>query len=299
MFKRLKIKENWQLHIMLLPIVILLFIFAYIPMVGIIISFQNFIPTLGFLESPWVGLDNYRFLFSLNNFPEVLRNTLIISNAKIILGLLTSLVFAILLSETNFRLLRSAAQTFIFVVYFISWVVLGGIFVDIFSLNGIVNSFLGLFGIGPIFFLGHPIWFVVVIILTDVWKIYGFNMIIFYAAIVGLDVSMYESAAIDGASRFRMVWSITIPSILPVITVMGMLSLGHVLNAGFEQIFNMYNPTVFRTGDILDTFIFRVGIINGQFSLATAMGLFRSIFSLILILIGNWAARRFAGYRIF
>ena len=224
---------------------------------------------------------------------------MVISAGKIVLGLSMSLVFAILLSETNFRLLRGAAQTTIFVVHFISWVVLGGIFIDIFSLNGIVNNFLGFFGIESIFFLGNPYWFVVIIILTDVWRIYGYNMIIFYAAIVGVDTSLYESAALDGAGRLRMVWSITIPGILPIITVMGMLSLGQVLNAGFEQIFNMYNPTVFRTGDILDTFIFRIGIMNGQFSMATAVGLFRSVVSMALILIGNWAARRFAGYRIF
>jgi putative aldouronate transport system permease protein len=136
-------------------------------------------------------------------------------------------------------------------------------------------------------------------IITDVWKIYGYNMIIFYAAIVGVDMSLYESAALDGAGRMRMVWSITIPSILPIIAVMGLLSLGNVLNAGFEQIFNMYNPTVYRTGDILDTFIFRTGIMNGQFSLATAVGFFRSMISMLLIVIGNWAAKRFAGYQIF
>jgi len=284
---------------MLLPAVVLLFIFIYIPMVGLIISFQHFIPTMGFFGSPWVGLDNYRFLFSMREFPQVVRNTILIASSKIILGLLTSLFFAILLSETNFRALRSAVQTTIFVVYFISWVVLGGIFVDMFSLNGIINSFLGLFGAEPIFFLGDPFWFVIVIILTDVWKLYGYNMIIFYAAIVGVDSALYESAAIDGASRLRMVWNITIPSIMPIIAVMGLLSLGHILNAGFEQIFNMYNPIVFRTGDILDTFIFRVGIMNGQFSLATAMGLFRSIITMLLIVIGNWAAKRFAGYQIF
>lgn len=297
--KRLKLNETWQLHLLLLPIVVLLVIFAYIPMVGLVISFQNFIPTLGFFNSPWVGLDNFRFLFSLRDFPQIIRNTLLISTGKIVLGLSTSLFFAILLSETNFRKFRGAVQNIIFVVFFISWVVLGGIFVDMFSLNGIINNFLGFFGIEPIFFLGNLFWFPIIMIITDVWKIYGYNMIIFYAAIVGVDSSLYESASLDGAGRIRMIWSITIPSILPIIAVMGLLSLGHVLNAGFEQIFNMYNPTVYRTGDILDTFIFRTGIMNGQFSLATAVGFFRSVVSLILIVIGNWAAKKFAGYQVF
>jgi len=136
-------------------------------------------------------------------------------------------------------------------------------------------------------------------IITDVWKFYGYNMIIFYAAVVGVDSSLYESAALDGAGRIRSIWSITIPSIMPIIAVMGLLNLGNVLNAGFEQIYNMYNPTVYRTGDILDTFIFRTGIMNGQFSFATAMGFFRSVVSMVLIVIGNWAAKRFAGYQIF
>ena len=297
--KRLKLAETWQLHLLLLPIVILLIIFAYIPMVGLIISFQNYIPTLGFFNSKWVGLDNFRFLMSLREFPQIIRNTLIISTGKIVLGMSASLFFAILLSETNFRKFRSAVQNVIFVVFFISWVVLGGIFVDIFSLNGIVNNFLRFFGLDPIFFLGNTFWFPIIMIITDVWKFYGYNMIIFYAAIVGVDSSLYESAALDGAGRIRSIWSITIPTIMPIIAVMGLLNLGNVLNAGFEQIYNMYNPTVYRTGDILDTFIFRTGIMNGQFSFATAMGFFRSVVSMVLIVIGNWAAKRFAGYQIF
>ena len=299
MIKRLKLAETWQLHLLLLPIVILLIIFAYIPMVGLIISFQNYIPTLGFFNSKWVGLDNFRFLMSLREFPQIIRNTLLISTGKIVLGLSTSLFFSILLSETNFRKFRSAVQNVIFIVFFISWVVLGGIFVDIFSLNGIVNNFLRFLGIEPIFFLGNTFWFPIVMIITDVWKFYGYNMIIFYAAVVGVDSSLYESAALDGAGRIRSIWSITIPSIMPIIAVMGLLNLGNVLNAGFEQIYNMYNPTVYRTGDILDTFIFRTGIMNGQFSFATAMGFFRSVVSMVLIVIGNWAAKRFAGYQIF
>jgi len=268
-------------------------------MVGLIISFQNYIPTLGFFNSKWVGLDNFRFLMSLREFPQIIRNTLIISTGKIVLGMSASLFFAILLSETNFRKFRSAVQNVIFVVFFISWVVLGGIFVDIFSLNGIVNNFLRFFGLDPIFFLGNTFWFPIIMIITDVWKFYGYNMIIFYAAIVGVDSSLYESAALDGAGRIRSIWSITIPTIMPIIAVMGLLNLGNVLNAGFEQIYNMYNPTVYRTGDILDTFIFRTGIMNGQFSFATAMGFFRSVVSMVLIVIGNWAAKRFAGYQIF
>ena len=297
--KTLLLKKCWQLHLMMLPILILLIIFSYIPMVGLVISFQNFIPTRGFFGSPWVGMDNYRFLFGLREFIQAIRNTLVLSGGKIVLGLSVSIFFAILLSESRFRLLKNVTQTLVFLPYFLSWVVLGGIFLDLFSLNGAVNQILSALNIEPIMFMGHPVWFVIVAIITDVWKVFGYNMIIFYAAILGIDGSLYESASIDGAGRIRQIFFITIPCITPMIVVMSMLSLGNILNAGFEQILIMYNPLVYRTADILDTFIYRMGLVSGQFSFATAVGFFKSLVGMILIVIGNWAAKRFAGYRIF
>lgn len=296
--KKLKLKRTWQLHVMMVPIVVLLVIFCYVPMIGIVVSFQDYLPTKGFFGSPWVGLDNYRFLFSLNDFFQIIRNTLIISGGKILLGLIISIFFAIMLYESNMRIMKNVVQTSVFLPYFLSWVVLGGIFIDIFSLEGVVNRIISFLGIEPVMFMGHPIWFVIVII-TDVWKVYGYNMIVFYAAIMGIDTALYESATIDGAGRIRQVFAITLPSIAPMIVVMGMLSLGNILNAGFDQIFNMYNPTVMSTADILDTYIYRMGVVSGQYSFATAVGFFKSIVAMILIVTSNWAAKRFAGYRIF
>jgi putative aldouronate transport system permease protein len=284
---------------MMLPVIVLLGIFCYIPMVGIVISFQDYLPTKGFFGSPWVGLDNYVFLFGLKDFIQIIRNTLILSSGKIVLGLLVSIFFAILLAESTMLRLKNVVQTFVFLPYFISWVVLGGIFVDIFSIDGAFNRVLSIFGVEPIMFMGNPFWFVIVAIVTDVWKVFGYNMIVFYAAILGIDSSLYESATIDGAGRIRQIFSITIPCIAPMIVVMGMLNLGNILNAGFDQIFNMYNPLVYRTADILDTYIYRMGVISGQYSFATAVGFFKSLVSMILIVVGNWTARRFAGYRIF
>jgi len=297
--KKLKLKRTWQLHVMMVPIVVLLVIFCYVPMIGIVVSFQDYLPTKGFFGSPWVGLDNYRFLFSLNDFFQIIRNTLIISGGKILLGLIISIFFAIMLYESNMRIMKNVVQTSVFLPYFLSWVVLGGIFIDIFSLEGVVNRIISFLGIEPVMFMGHPIWFVIVIIITDVWKVYGYNMIVFYAAIMGIDTALYESATIDGAGRIRQVFAITLPSIAPMIVVMGMLSLGNILNAGFDQIFNMYNPTVMSTADILDTYIYRMGVVSGQYSFATAVGFFKSIVAMILIVTSNWAAKRFAGYRIF
>jgi putative aldouronate transport system permease protein len=268
-------------------------------MVGLVISFQDYLPTKGFFGSPWVGLDNYTFLFSLRDFPQIIRNTLILSLGKIILGLAVSIFTAVLLSESSMKRLTNVVQTFVFLPYFISWVVLGGIFVDIFSLGGAVNRILNLFGIDSILFMGNPVWFVVVSIITDVWKVFGYNTVIFYAAILGIDSALYESATIDGANRFRQVFAITLPCISPMIVVLGMLSLGNILNAGFDQIFNMYNPLVYKTADILDTYIYRMGVVSGQYSFAAAVGFFKSLVGMILIITGNWAARRFAGYRIF
>ncbi|MCL2473275.1 MAG: ABC transporter permease subunit, partial [Treponema sp.] len=244
---------------MMLPILVLLIIFCYVPMVGIVISFQDFLPTKGFFGSPWVGLSNYKFLFSLKEFTQTIRNTLVLSSGKIILGLVVSIFFAILLSESRISPIKNVTQTFVFLPYFLSWVVLGGIFLDVFSVDGGINHILSIFRIEPIMFMGNPVWFVVVAILTDVWKVFGYNMIVFYAAILGIDGSLYESATIDGAGRVRQVFSITIPCIAPMIVVMGMLSLGNILNAGFDQILIMYNPLVYRTADILDTYIYRMG----------------------------------------
>jgi putative aldouronate transport system permease protein len=296
--KSLKLQTTWPLHVMLLPIIVLLIIFSYIPMVGLSISFQDYIPTKGFFGSDWIGLDNYKFLFSLNDFPQIIRNTLVISIGKIGIGILVSLIFAILLAETNIKLVRKYVQTFVFLPYFLSWVILGGLFIDVFSIEGAVNQILSWFGMESIYFLGNPFWFVVVIIATDVWKVFGYNMIIYYSSILNIDPALYESATIDGAGRLKQIMHITIPGILPIIMVMGMLALGNILNAGFDQIFNMYNPLVFKTGDILDTYIYRMGIISGQYSFATAVGLFKSVIGMILIIICNWAANRFAGYKI-
>lgn len=297
--KKLQLRTTWPLHLMLFPVIVLLLIFCYIPMVGIVISFQDYIPTKGFFGSTWIGLENYKFLFSIPDFSQTIINTLVISISKIVFGTLVALVFAIFLSESNLNRIKNWVQTFVFLPYFLSWVILGGLFVDVFSLEGAINNIITLVGGERIFFMGNPIWFVVILVITDIWKGFGYSMIIYYSAILNIDPSLYESATIDGASRVKQVLHITIPGIMPIIIVMGMLSLGNILNAGFDQVFNMYNPLVYKTGDIIDTYVYRMGIVSGQYSIATAVGLFKSFVGMVLIIIGNMAAKRFAGYRIF
>ena len=293
-----RIVKTWELHCMMVVPIVIVLIFCYIPMVGLSISFQQYYPTKGFFNSKWVGLAHYRFLFSLEDTWNVIRNTLVISVGKILVGISFSVVFALLLNEISRKRLRVFIQTMVFFPFFLSWVVLGGILVDILSLKGMVNAVTSLVGIDPVMFLGNAKLFVPTIIITNTWKDFGYNMIIFYAAIMNVDSTLYEAAVIDGAGRIRQTFAVTLPSIAPVIAVVTLLALGGVLNAGFDQIFNMYNPLVYETGDILDTYIYRMGLLGAQYSFATAIGLFKSLIGFTLILFSYWAMDRFANYRI-
>lgn len=298
-------KAKWlrelPLHVMILPGLILIVLFSYIPMAGITIAFQRFIPAKGlFGDQQWVGWDNFEYVMSLPNFTQVLWNTLIISSFKLILGLIVPIVFAVLLNELKNNMIKRSVQTAIYLPYFLSWVVLGGILIDILSPSGgIVNGFLGLLGIPKIFFLGDNEWFPFTLIASDVWKNFGYGTIVYLAAITGIDPGLYEAATIDGANRWHKIWHITIPGMRMVIVLLSVLSLGQLLNAGFDQVFNLYSPQVYESGDILDTFVYRIGLLDAQYGVATAVGFFKSVISLTLISGSYFLAYRFAKYRIF
>ncbi|MNO49171.1 putative multiple-sugar transport system permease YteP [compost metagenome] len=288
------------LHVMLLPGVILTLVFSYIPIMGIVIAFQKFVPSKGMFHSKWIGLDNFRYMLDMPNFTSVLWNTLFIAILKIAAGLIIPVIFALLLNEVAGAWFKRTIQTTIYFPYFLSWVILGGILIDILSpSSGIVNQFLGWFGVKPIFFLGNEKWFPYTLVLTDTWKGFGYGTIVYLAALTGIDQSLYEAATVDGANRWKQMLNVTLPGMLPIITLMTVLSLGNVLNAGFEQVFNLYSPMVYSTGDIIDTFVYRLGLVEAQYGVATAVGLFKSVISLILIVISNKLANRYAGYRIF
>jgi ABC-type polysaccharide transport system, permease component len=287
---------------MVLPGVILALIYCYLPMVGSLIAFEKFVPKKGFLSfftSKWVGLDNYTYLINLPDFWKVMYNTVFIAIMKIVIGTVFPIIIALLLNEVGSSGLKRSVQTMIYLPYFLSWVILGGIFIDILSGEGIVNQFVKSIGLQPVFFLGDNKWFPYVMVITDVWKNFGFGTIIYLAAIAGIDLSIYEASIIDGAGYAKQALHITIPGIMPIIVLMALLSIGSLLNAGFDQILNMYNPAVYQSGDILDTFVYRIGLVNSQYSLATAVGLFKSVISTILISISYYLAYRFADYRIF
>jgi len=301
LFKRSKgMAAQSSLHFMLLPGVVLTLIFSYYPMMGILIAFENFIPTKGFFGSEFVGLEHFEYLFQLPNFRQVLSNTVFIASMKIVAGLVVPVVFAVLLNEVRKAVFKRTVQTIIYLPHFLSWVILGGVLIDILSpSSGIVNSFLGLFGFQPTYFLGDERWFPYVLVISDVWKEFGFSTIVFLAAITSISPTLYEAAIMDGAGRLKQIRHVTLPGMLPVIVLMATLSLGNVLNAGFDQVFNLYSAQVYSTGDIIDTLVYRIGLIDAQYSLATAVGLFKSVISLILISVSYLLAYRLANYRIF
>lgn len=292
--------QEVPLHLMILPGVILTFIFSYVPMFGIIMAFQKFVPAKGIFGSKWVGLENFNYFFMMPNFTSVLFNTVFIAVMKIIANLIVPIIFALLLNEVGKEVFKRTVQTIIYFPHFLSWVLLGGIFIDILSPStGIVNSFLGLFGIEPIYFLGNEHWFPYTLVITDTWKHFGYNTIVYLAALTAIDMTLYEAATVDGANRWRQTWHITLPGILPIVTLMTVLSLGNILNAGFEQVFNMYSPSVYSTGDIIDTLVYRLGLVDARYSLATAVGLFKSVIGFGLITLSNKLANKYAGYRVF
>ncbi|MBO9596478.1 MAG: sugar ABC transporter permease [Cohnella sp.] len=297
---RSKLKLELPLHLMLAPGLILVLLFAYGPMVGVAIAFQHFLPGKGLFGSDWIGLDNFRYIYSLPDTMNVIRNTIVIAVMKIVAGLIAPIVTALMLNELRRKAFKRTVQTLIYLPNFLSWVILSGVLLEVLSpTTGLLNELLGWLGIRPIFFLGDPRWFPFVMVGTDVWKEFGFNTIVYLAALTGINPALYESAVIDGAGRWRSMLYVTLPGMLPIIVLMLTLSLGQVLNAGFDQIFNLYNPSVYETGDILDTYVYRIGLGNGQFGVAAAVGLFKSVISLALISVSYYLAYRLANYRIF
>ncbi len=291
-------RRAWPLYVMIVPGIVFVLLFRYYPMYGVVIAFQDFSPAKGFAGSPWIGWDNFKFLFTLPEFGRIFSNTLIISISKIVADQVGAIILALLLNEARLLVFRRAIQTLIYLPHFLSWIVLGGILLDILSSGGILNQAIRSIGLEPQLWLGSNDWFRGTIITSGFWKNVGFSTIVYLAALTAINPVLHEAAAIDGAGRFRRIWHITLPGIRPTIVLLAALSLGAVLEAGFEQILTLYSPAVYRTGDIIDTNVYRVGLIRAQWSLAGAVGLFKSFIGFILIVISYWLADRFAGYRI-
>jgi putative aldouronate transport system permease protein len=283
---------------LILPCVVVVFIFHYIPLYGLVIAFQRYNVALGF-SSPWVGLANFRQIFSQPQFTRTIWNTLFIATGKIAGGIVVPVVFALLLNEIRNVYVKRVFQTLVYLPYFLSWVIMAGVFIDILSLDGLVNKAIMAAGLQPVQFLGDPNLFPWVMIITDIWKGFGFGTVVYLAALTGIDPGLYEAALVDGAGRWKQTVFITIPLLIPTVVLMTVLSLGNVLNAGFDQIYNLYSPIVYEKGDIIDTFVYRLGIKQAQYSVGTAVGLFKSAVSAVLIGLSQFLADRLAGYRVF
>lgn len=286
-------------HLMLLPGVLLVFIYHYIPIGGLVMAFQNYLPARGILGSKWVGLRNFQFLFNMMEFPRALRNTLWIAGCKIILNILIPVIFALLLNEVRRKALQRGIQTLIYLPHFISWILLSGILRDLLApQTGLINAALSSLGSESIYFLGDNRYFPWVVIFSDVWKEFGYGTIVYLAALTAIDPTLYEVAYVDGANRWKQLVHITLPGIAPMIVLMTTLSMGNILNGGFDQIFNLYAPVVYETGDILDTLLYRLGLVSMQFSVSTAASMMKSVVGLVLITVSYRIAYKTTGYRV-
>lgn len=279
--------------VLLLPLLLYFLIFRYVPMYGVVIAFQDYKLSKGILGSTWVGLDNFRELFGTYKFHTVMRNTLLISLYKLLIGFPAPIIFTLLLNEIRINAYKRVVQTISYLPHFISWVVLSGIFYDILSpTTGALNCVLQFFGMKSIYFMAEPALFRGVLVVTSIWAEIGWSSIIYLSAIASVDVEQYEAAELEGANRYQCMRYITFPSILPVVSITFILAMGNLLDAGFDQVYNMMNDLLISTGDILDTYVYRMGLKDLRYSFSAAVGLFKNVIGLMGVLITNLVVRR-------
>ncbi|MCE5170506.1 ABC transporter permease subunit [Paenibacillus profundus] len=293
-FKR--IFEQWDIQLMVLPAIAFIFVFSYIPMYGVLMSFQDYNIFKGFLHSPWVGLKHFGMFFQAPEFWNVMRNTVVISLLKFCIGFPAPILLALMLNEVKNMVFKRVIQTVSYLPHFLSWVIVSGFVMSLLSTdNGSVNMLFERIGVidEPINFLSMPEYFWTILVTTGIWKEIGFSSIVYLAAIAGVDPHMYEAASIDGASRFKQMFLITLPAIMPIIIIFMILAIGNLLNAGFEDILLLgASPAVREVADVLDTYVYRIGIQNSRFSYATAAGLFKAVISVAMLAGANYIARR-------
>lgn len=288
------LKRDKYLYLLALPGLVFFFIFKYIPMYGIVIAFQNYSPFTGILRSSWVGFEHFQRFFSEPDFMMLLRNTMAINFMKLLLFFPLPILLAVLLNELRSSGYKKFIQTIIYMPHFLSWVIICGLTFMLFATGeGFFNNVLGALGFGKIDVLTNPNAFWGMITVQTVWKEAGWGTIIFLAAIAGVDTQLYEAAKIDGANRLHQIWHVTLPAIRSVIVILLILRLGEIMDVGFEQIFLMYNGAVSNVAEVFDTYVYRVGIQQGQFSYSTAVGLFKSVIGLAMVVISNKLAKRF------
>ncbi|OME77732.1 protein lplB [Paenibacillus sp. FSL A5-0031] len=296
---RKRIFSYKMLYVMLLPSIVFLIIFSYIPMYGATIAFKDFWITKGIMGSPWVGFVHFEKLFETNKFWQVFRNTIEINLLKLLFGFPAPIILAILLNEVRQKFFKRSIQTIIYLPHFISWVTIAGILFSILSLEGPINKMVALFGADPVNFLTSNGMFRPLLIISSIWKEVGWGTIIFLAALSGINPDQYEAATVDGANRFKQIIHITLPGLLPIISILLILNFGSMMNGGFDQVFNLYNTMVYESGDVIDTYVYRIGLTQGQYSVATAIGLFLNIINFVLLIVVNYTAKKLSGQGIY
>ncbi len=285
--------KDRYMYMLMLPILVYFFIFKYIPMYGAIIAFKDFKFVDGINGSEWVGLEHFIRLFTSQDFYKIFRNTLFLSLCDILATFPAPIILAILLNEVHNRVFKRTVQSLLYIPYFISWVVLGGIVINMLSpTSGVVNQILGLFGVEPIYFMKSNAWWVVAYVGSSVWQSAGWGTIVYLAAITSIDMEQYEAAIIDGANKWQQIWNITLPSISGTIAIMLILKMGHALDLGFEHVYMMQNDAVLGISEIISTYEYRVGLEGMQYSYTTALGLFKGIVGLILVTGTNWVVKK-------
>ena len=290
-----RLRKYWPLMLMMIPGIVYYIIFHYMPMYGVVLAFKDFKIRTGIMNSPWVGFKYFEKMFSSAKFWSVVQNTLIISLSKLFWGFFPPILMAVLLNETPGKRFRSVVQTVSYLPHFISWVIMAGIIIDMTSLNGPINSLISFFGGERVMWMAKKDTFRTLLVITDIWKGFGWGSIIYFAALSGIDPQQYEAAALDGAGRIRRVVYITLPNLVPIITIQLILSMSGIMNAGFDQIFNMQNAAVSEVSDIIDTYVYNLGVQERNYSLSTAVGLFKSVIALVLMVVTNFAAKAING----
>ncbi|GHU19655.1 putative multiple-sugar transport system permease YteP [Spirochaetia bacterium] len=296
----IRLKKSVPIYFLLLPGVALLVLFHYVPIYGIVIAFKDFSPFKGVMGSPWVGLKYFSYFLQQPTFWKVMRNTVVINLYQLVFGFPVPIIFALLLNEVWSNPLKKITQTISYLPYFISWVVVASLFTTILSPStGIVNGFLEkVFGIEPIYFLGKAQYFRSIIVISGIWKGFGFSSVYYIASLASIDSNLYEAAAIDGAGRLRQIWHISLPGLRNIIIVLLVLQVGSMISIGFEQLYLLGNPIVYEVGDVISTYVYRLGIENTQFSLTAAIGLTQSLVNFVLVFSTNRLARKVAGWSL-
>ncbi len=288
-------KREWQIYVMLLPMIIWFIVFLYKPMYGLQIAFKDYSIFRGIEGSPWIGLEHFQTLFSNDQFLRAVSNTIKISALNLLFGFPAPIILALMFNEILHATYKKTAQTIVYLPHFISSVIIAGIVITAFSPTaGIVNTVLSWFGIDSIYFLTRPEWFRPIFVGTGIWQEAGFGSIVFLAAIAGVNPSLYESAVVDGANRWQMMWRITIPSILPTILIMLIIRIGNIMEVSFELIILLYQPATYSTADVVNTWVYRQGLQSGQYDLAAAAGLFNAVVAFVLVMAANTLSRRYS-----